>query len=285
MRLLFALFLFLSLFSAIYFIEHIRTLKKNVYNQGCVFVCGDSGMFQGLDVSLLKSKIKKQVLTSAHHGSGVYDFLVNQKSVPSNSVSIISFSESAFLRNPLSDYNRTGLELSCLKLMCRAGCPLDECWEIINKNRKNICYKTFFEEHSLFSYADTLVYPEPLPVWQKMFEEERDWFSWKSKSYMRGIQLLLEKRSQIVLVQFPFNKQVESLAHNSINRRLTDSLKEVVIKDFGLNYEKVVLTSDSLLMHDLSHMNEVGARLTTFEIASILRADTVNNYFVEVVIK
>ena len=78
---------------------------------------------------------------------------------------------------------------------------------------------------------------------------------------------------------------MESFACNSINRHLTDSLKEVLIKDYALKYEEIVLDSDSLLMHDLSHMNEVGARLATIEIADILRADTVNNYFIKVAIR
>ena len=52
-----------------------------------------------------------------------------------------------------------------------------------------------------------------------------------------------------------------------------------------MKYDTIVIHSDSLLMHDLSHMNEVGARMLTVEIADILKNDTLNNHFIEVKIR
>jgi len=89
----------------------------------------------------------------------------------------------------------------------------------------------------------------------------------------------------MIVIQFPFDKQVESFAKESINRHLTDSLKKVIIKNYALEYDTITLSSDSLLLHDFSHMNEVGARLLTTEIAGILQNDTVNNHFIEVMIR
>ena len=283
----FATVCFSALIIIAYFVLQGVSKKTNARNNGNdkVFVWGDSQMFQGLDVPLISDRLGKQIFTSACHGSGIYDFLVSEKNIPCNSLCVLSFSEAALLRNPLSDYNRTGFDVSCLKEMLLSGCPVDECARIAGLNKKFIKYSVFRTGHSLYAYADTLVYPEPLPVWHSLFEDERDWFSWKAWVYKEGIQDLYDKQSQLVLVPFPFDKQVESFACNSINRHLTDSLKEVLIKDYALKYEEIVLDSDSLLMHDLSHMNEVGARLATIEIADILRADTVNNYFIKVAIR
>ena len=283
----FAIVFFSILIWGVYYVLHCMSKKYNELSNGNdnVFVWGDSQMFQGLDVSLLEKIIGKQILTSAEHGAGIYDFLVCEKNIPNNSVCIVSFPECALLRNPLSDNNRTGFEWSCILELFKSGCPLDECQSIVGLNQKSIFYKVFRKGHSLYPYSDTLVYPEPLPLWRSLFEDEKDWFSWKANSYKKGIQYLVDKRSQIILVQFPFDKQIESFACNSVNRHLTDSLKNVIIKDYALDYEKIVLNGDSLLMHDLSHMNEVGARLLTAEVASVLQIDTVNNHFIEVIIR
>ena len=156
----------------------------------------------------------------------------------------------------------------------------------LNRRRQNINYKAFnSEEHNLYKYADSLVYSEPLPLWHPMFEERKEWFDWKAKSYEIGLHSLFEKRSQIILIQFPFDEQVESFAKESVNRHLSDSLKTKIVKDYSMKMDTLELCSDSLLMHDLSHMNEVGARLLTAKIAEILSADTVNNRFLRVVIE
>lgn len=285
-RILIAMAFFSILIVAVCLLLHFMRQKPVTYDSECVFVWGDSQMYQGLDVSLLGNKLEKQVLTSAIHGSGIYDFLVSQKSIPDNAVSVMSFSEAALYRNPLSDNNRTGFEIECLAEVFLSGCPVNECIRIFNLNKKSFRYMAFSNSpHMMYPFADSLVYPEPLPLWHSLFEEPKGWFSWKAKAYVAGIQSLYDKHSQIVLIQFPFDEQVESFAKNSINRQLSDSLKFEIIDRFAMKYDTIVLHSDSLLMHDLSHMNEIGARMFTCQIADILRTDTVNNRFFTVVIE
>ncbi len=285
-KILMASLLLSLLVVVVYLLLHYLTVKTNIYNKNNVFVWGDSQMYQGFDVKLFGEKTSKQVLTSARHGSGIYDFLVSEKSIPNNATSVVAFPECALYRNPLSDNNRIGFEIECLKEVFLSGCSVNECIRIFNLNKKSFRYKAFSNSpHSMYSFADSLVYPEPLPLWHSLFEEPKDWFSWKAKAYAKGLQHLYDKHSQMILIQFPFDEQVESFAKNSINRHLSDSLKRVLIDEYALKYDSIVLHSDSLLMHDLSHMNEVGARLFTLEIAEILCSDTVNNYFIEVMIQ
>lgn len=285
-KILVAIVLFFTLIMSVYFVLHYTSSKSNTYHNDSVFVWGDSQMYQGLDILLLGNRKGKQVLTSAGHGAGIYDFLVNEKSIPNNATCIIAFPECALLRNPMLDCNRTGLELSCLQSMFRAGCPLSECMRIANLNRQNIQYKTAFgNNHTMYPYSDSIVYSEPLAGFCDMFKNEKDYFIWKAEAYHQGISQLFKKHSQIVLIQFPFEKQVEDCAYNSINRHLTDSLKFDLIGECAMKHDTIVLHSDSLLMHDLSHMNEVGARMLTCQIADTLMADTVNNRFFTVVIE
>ena len=276
---------FFCLFMGIYVLTHYKTMKTNIYAENGVFVWGDSQMFQGLDDSLLGKELGKRILSSAEHGSGIYDFLVCEKCIPNNALCIFAFPEGALLRNPLLDYNRKRLDFSCLKILLKASCPLDNCWQIIKLNLRSVSYPLFSESHSLFSYSDIIVYPEPLSGFCGMFSEKKDYFEWKAKSYEMGLQDLYDKHNQIILIQFPFEQQVENCARNSINRHLTDSLKFELVEKYALKYDSIVLHSDSLLMHDLSHMNEVGARMLTYQIADILRKDTINNRFFTVVIK
>ena len=287
-RILIAMVLFSALIVGVFLLLHFMRQKPVTYDSECVFVWGDSQMYQGLDVSLLGNKLEKQVLTSANHGSGIYDFLVSQKCIPINAISMVSFPEGALFRNPLSDNNRTGLEIKCLHELYLSGYPINECIRIfdLNRRRQSILYQAYSNSpHKLYSFADRLVYPEPLPGWHSLFEKPKDWFPWKAKAYVRGIQHLFDKHSQIVLIQFPFDEQVESFAQNSINRHLSDSLKFELIDRFTIKYDTIVLHSDSLLMHDLSHMNEVGARMLTCRIADSLQKDTINNRFFTVVIE
>lgn len=287
LKVCFAAVCFSTLIVIAYFILHGISEKSNSYsNNEVIYVWGDSQMIHGLDLSLLRKRLGKQVLSSANHGASVYDFLVSTKNVPHNSVCIVSFSEASFFRNPKSDYNRTGFELSCLEKIHQFGCPLDVCMRISNLNRNNVYYSAFGVNHTLFSYSDSLVYPEPLPVWHSLLEEEKEWFSWKAKAYKSGLQCLYDKHSQMILVQFPFDKQVESFAKESINRYLSDSIKQELIEKFDLKYDTIVLKGDSLFMHDLSHMNKIGARSLTAEVADILlEKDTINNYFLKVTIR
>ena len=277
---------FSTLIVVVYVLLHFLRQKPVTYDIECVFVWGDSQMYQGLDVSLLSDRLGKQVLTSAGHGSGIYDFMVCEKNIPNNAMSVVAFSEAAFFRKPLTDYSRKGFEIECLYELYLSGCPIDECIRIFNLNKRWFRYEAYSNSvHKLYSFADSLEYPALLPLWHTLFEEPKDWFPWKAKAYTTGIQHLFDKHSQIVLIQFPFDEQVESFAQNSINRQMSDSLKFELIDRFALKYDTIILHSDSLLMRDLSHMNEIGARRLTVEVAEILLKDSTNNYFLEVMIK
>ena len=287
-KILFALLLFAILVIGVFFAILDKSGTTNHYGNKHVFVWGDSQMSYGLDVDLLGKLIKESPKTSANLGRGVYDFLVCEKEIPEFAQVVASFSECALLRNPMSDYNRTGMELSSLKELFQSGCPLLECIKIvgINSHRTHINYRAFVDEHYLFAYSDTLdCTKEPLDVWPPMFEEKKEWFSWKAKAYEKGLKNLHEKGVRMVLVQLPFETQLESIANGSTNRHLSDSLKWALIKEFDMQYDTIVLKSDSLLMHDLSHLNEVGARLLTLDLADILQKDTINNRFLTVVIE
>lgn len=277
---------FASLIMGVAFVLFVWMKDTQHYDKGHIFVWGDSQMYQGLDVSLLGNKLHKPILTSAMHGSGVYDFLISAKNIPENAICIVSFPEHALLRRPTSDYHRTGLELSCIRMMLCSGCPISECLKIFNLNKKNSNCQVFYRgNHDQYPYADTLALPVPLYRYRAMFSEKNNYTRWKTKAYGKGIRQLSDKGVRMVMIKFPFEKQVEDCAYHSTNRCFTDSYKNALITKYAMKHHTVVLSSDSLLMHDLTHLNGVGARMTTMGIADILLNDTVNNLFVDVIIR
>ena len=66
--------LFSALIVGVLLLLHFIRQKPVTYDSECVFVWGDSGMYQGLDLKLLGDKMGKQILSTTGHGSGIYDF-------------------------------------------------------------------------------------------------------------------------------------------------------------------------------------------------------------------
>lgn len=244
-------------------------LSQHTQKKEAVYIWGDSQMYQGLDLESLSSQIGIPVLSSAEHGNGIYDFLVTIECIPPQSTCIIALPECALYRNPLSDSNRTGLSINALLTLFNSGCPLKECLNMASLNRNNFYYKPFSTTNTLYEYAPEIIYAEPLEGFCNMFKEASDYSLWKQRAYLAGLQKLAEKDCRIILVQFPFERQVEECAKESVNRLKTESLVIDLCEMYGMSVYNITLENDSLLMHDLSHLNCVGARLVTSKVATI----------------
>ena len=245
------------------------------------YVWGDSQMYQGLDIFTLSSQIHSSVFSSAQHGSGVYDFLVSLECMPPHSTCIIAFSECALYRNPQADANRTGMSPTALWTMIKYGCPLKDCIRIVGLNHNKLLYKPFSTSNSLYGYSPEIIYSEPLTAFCNMFNEKKDFAIWKRNVFMRGLRELDEKGCRLILIQFPFYQEVEECAEGSYNRHLTENLKKEIIERYHFDIHTMKIESDSLLMHDLSHLNEVGAKLITKHVAKEIKASTKKNIFLK----
>lgn len=271
-----------SLLSAIYWTGMYLSQHKQKMN--AVYVWGDSQMYQGLDLKTFSSQIDRTVLSSAEHGNGIYDFLVTIDCIRPQSTCIIALPECALYRNPLSDSNRTGLSAEALFTLLYSGYPIKECLRIASLNRNNFYYKPFSSTNGLYEYASEIVYAEPLNLFCKMFNKPTEYSFWKQKAYVSGLQKLVDMNCRIILVQFPFEKQVEVCAKESVNRLKTDSLVANVCEKYDISVSNVTLQSDSVLMHDLSHLNCIGARLVTNHVSTIFN-ETNNNILIRFTIQ
>lgn len=250
-------------------------ISHNSPKTDSVYVWGDSQMYQGLDIQYLSALLQTPVLSSALHGNGVYDFLVSAECIPPQSTCIIALPECALYRSPNSDRNRTGLSFSSLWRLYEYGCSYEECYRIAIKNHKPY-YNPFSASNDLYEYAPKIVYSEPLDGFCDMFNRKNNYAQWKQKAFISGLTYLKKKKCRLVLIQFPFYDEVEKCAQDSYNRGLTNKLKQQLIKEHRLEVYNIKLESDSLLMHDLSHMNELGAKLVTNKTSKIIQSSTSN---------
>ena len=255
--------------------------KGKGLSKEAIYVWGDSQIVQGLDLSLLSSKLSKQVLSSAQHGGGVYDFLVSIEYIPDGSTCIIEFPESAFFRSLLLDYNRTGMNFHSLWSMIKTNTPVQECNRIFILNRSRLfSYKSVFStNHTLYPYNQELNYTLPLSRLCDSFNTKKEYSDWKIAAYEYGISQLIDKDCRIVFIQFPYEKQVEQCARQSVNRLISEEVKERMFVDLSMAQDTIALPNDSLQMYDLSHLNEVGAKHVTLGVAEAMLQDSLDNRF------
>lgn len=263
----------------IYVVCYFQKDKK--YSKDTVYVWGDSQMLQGLDVNMLSSGLSKSVVTSARHGGGVYDFLVSIEHVPEGSTCIIAFPECAFFRLFRRYNNRTGLEFHAIWSMYDSGAPVEDCVRafMINRDHFFSCNSVFTVSPRLYPFAPQIEYIQPLSWFAEVFGKWAIDTDWRMQAYKSGVSQLLEKKCQVILIQFPFESQVESRAVRSVSRMKSERLKKTFMDEFPIVLDTIVLQNDSLLFHDLSHFNEVGARRLTLEILDAMQKDTIGNHF------
>ena len=229
---------------------------EDIYTQSSIYVWGDSQMYQGLDIKTLSENTSKKVFSSAEHGAGVYDFLVTVARIPEESTCIIALPECCLYRRLNSDYNRSGFDIKSILIMLESGYPIQGCIHIVRNNF--LTHFNFSSTHESYKYAPKIVYSEPLSGFYDMFNNGKNYTNCKLNAYKRGISCLIDKRCRIILLQFPFSEEVESFAVGSINRRETEMLKEELINKYSFKSDTIYISSDSLIMHDLSHMTDVG---------------------------
>ena len=107
-------------------------IKENIENP--LFIWGDSQIYQGLDLEILKNETNRLVFSSAHHGSGVYDFIIFTEMVPESSDVLIAISKPVQVRSKKLDSNRSGISYSALRLLFKNNYSLQELLMIIRKN-------------------------------------------------------------------------------------------------------------------------------------------------------
>lgn len=260
------------------YVIYLNVIVEKPTDNTSLYIFGDSQTYQGLILYDVEKALHTKCLSSAEHGNGVYDFLVFVENIPNNSKCIIGMSEALLYRNISSDNNHSGLNYNALCSLFLSGYSCKELCHIAQTNhflpKKNL----FSSRHSTYSYADSILYAEPLDGWKNLFVQYNRYHTCKKNAYLCGIQKLIDKGCTIHIITYPLYYEIESFAQNSSNRDSTQVYQTRILNMYNLHYEEKYIASDSLLMHDLSHLNEIGARLTTKCIISHIQKSDCNSF-------
>ena len=265
----------LLLLITLYFISIPTSYNKD----NAIFIWGDSQTYQGIDLNELQKQTGHDIYTSALHGAGVYDFLVFSELIPDSSTCIVGYSQCCLLRRKESDYNRSGVNYNAIKKVYKNRYSLSEVITIIRKNK--FLQKDIFKTHStLYPYCDTIITPEPIEGFRKMYAFEPVFYNDKYNIYKKGIKKLIDKECKIIIIAFPYYNEVATFYKSSSNRQHIDKDIELLATEYSNNKIDTLYINDSdtLLMHDLTHFNEIGAKrasniLSQYIDSTILKSD------------
>lgn len=228
--------------------------KKNT-----VFIWGDSQAYRGIDLKELSKAIEKQVYTSAHHGAGVYDFLLFTDQVPKNSEVIVSISKLVQIRRKENDYNRSGLSLWALEQLYKNNYSLKEIIIILKSNIKP--KSNISESTSLYAYSDSMQIGVPLSRFKSYYQKIPSFLDDKQNLYLIGIQNLKNKNCKITFIEFPYHKELEKIENQSPIKEKTDDFVYQIgnlFKDYEIDTIKFDVNKN--IFKDLSHLNCLGAK-------------------------
>lgn len=276
---LFRFVFFFNLFVLVYILVLLCInviLNSSFSDNNTIFIWGDSQAYRGIDLKELSNITKKKVYSSAHPGSGVYDFLLFTEQVQEKSKVIVSISKLVQVRKKSNDYNRTGLSFWALKKLHDNNYSVKEIASIIKRNlspKKNI-----FDDNSLhlFAYSDSMKINLHIPRFRSYYKKTPLFLEDKQKLYITGIENLIRKNCEILLLEFPYHKKLESIESESTIKNKTEEFKQKLSKLFNnIKVDSIKLRNDINLFKDLSHLNSSGAKDLTKKLGTKIQA---NNY-------
>lgn len=239
-------------------------VPKQYSSDNKIFVWGDSQTYQGINLVRLGDETGCNIYSSSEHGAGVYDFLVFTEQVPDSSICIVGYSQGCLLRSKELDYNRSGVSTRSISTLFINNYSLNEISKILRDN-KFMQSNIFHQKFSLFKYSDKIVSSVPINLIKQMYDSEPYYYNDKYSIFSSGIEALYSKGCKIICIGFPFYNDYTWYYRRSTYRKHID--KDITSLAKKYNFGKIdtiyINDTDSLLMHDLTHLNEIGAERAT----------------------
>ena len=234
-------------------------------DKNAIFIWGDSQAYEGIDIGELSNITKKNVYSSAHHGAGVYDFLLFTKQVPKNSEVIVCVSKLVQIRRKEKDFNRSGLSLWALKKLYNNNYSLNEISTILMANlkpKRNIFKRTILEP-----YKDSMEIDLPISHFKSYYQEIPLFFNDKQSLYLTGIQYLINKNCKISFLEFPYHPELESIERESPAQHKIAAFNHKLVSLFDdFQVDTIEINKNKNIFQDLSHLNCVGAKYLSKEL-------------------
>jgi hypothetical protein len=234
-------------------------LKENIENP--LFIWGDSQIYRGLDLEVLKSETNRLIFSSAHHGSGVYDFIIFTEMVPESSDVLIAISKPVQVRSKKLDSNRSGISYSALRLLFKNNYSLQELLMIIRKNLFKTPNHIFHENNKNYDFKERVsINHEIFTIIEKGYDKFDPYIFDKQNLYIEGINLLKKKNCTINLIEFPFHQLLHDRIKDSPVSAKTDLFSKKIINIANcVSKDTLYLDNSKNPFFDLTHLNEYGA--------------------------
>lgn len=256
---------------------------KFSFDRNATYLWGDSQTVRGVNPDMFSRIQNVTVKTTAVHGAGVYDFLVFANNVPDSTNCVIGFSQCCLLRKKTSDNNRSGTDVRMLVELWKHNYSVKEIIEIVKNNRLESVKNTFNRSHPQYEYCDTIIHAEPLSGFARLYDKEPSFFGDKVELYKTGLDILMSKHCNVTFVEFPYYSELFEVSSASSYKNVIDRVRQKICDKYsnGIFDTVCINDSDSLLMHDLTHLNEVGSRRFTEALCSYLDTCSVGqNHFI-----
>jgi hypothetical protein len=238
-----------------YALDNYYNLKSS---ENSLFIWGDSQAYHGINLDVLSKASGKKVFTAARNGAGIYDFLVFSEKVPNNSNVIITLSKPVQIRRKERDRNISGISISSLYHLLNNSYSLGSlCW-IISKNTRPT--RLFLTKTNLFKYDETTSIRKPSSSFKNLYNEIPNYLKDKQNLFLIGLKRIVDKKCKIRLIELPYHKFVHPIENKSPIKQKTISFSNAARQLVKCqNVDTLKLDRSRQVMHDLTHLNEVGA--------------------------
>ena len=217
-------------------------------------------MYQGVDIADLSGLLGRPVYSGAHHGAGVYDFLMFTERVPRNSEVIMSISKFAQIREKRYDYNRSGLSFWALRELYNNNYSASEITTLVANNLRPRNHVV--SDIVLYEDSDSMeIAKGSIERIKSYYKDAPTYLTDKQRLYIVGIKNLVSKNCKISFVEFPCHPMVDDIENQSPIIEKTEHFKHDVISLFKeVQVDTLVLSKEKNIYQDLSHLNSRGAK-------------------------
>lgn len=279
-----AVFLLFVIISATLIITILYYRKPLLFlDRNTTYFWGDSQTVQGVDLDMFSKNRNVNVKTTAIHGAGVYAFLVFADNVPDSTNCMVGFSQECLIREKTSDNNRFGTDIKMLAELWKQNYSFEEIVKIVKDNRLEFILSSFYRSHFQYEYCDSIIYTHPLNRFVGFYANEPSYFIDKVELYRKGLDILMSKHCKVTIVEFPYYSELFEVSSASPYKDVIDSVRQDICDKYSNGRLDTIYIddSDSLLMHDLTHLNGVGSRRFTEALCNYLdTCDAGQNHFI-----
>jgi hypothetical protein len=239
-------------------------------NQKALFIWGDSQAYQDFDLDILSNGLDRKVFSAAHHGAGVYDFLVFCNEVPENGNILVSISKLMLLRSKQRDYNRSGLSFEALKIIHNQNYSKEEVLSIFKNNLKPS--RNINSNIELYPIKDSINAIGLVKKVESFYKMKPHYLKDKKAIFIEGIKILQSKKCNINFIDLPLHPEFKKMEEKYSTLQELEDYKLKIVSLFN-NYgiDSILVSSQKNIFNDATHLNSKGAKYLSVELARVLK--------------